>query len=134
MDGDGVGDGDGLGEGGSCGVGVGEGEGEGWEVGDVVGFGIGAAEVCIRQVSFLPCLAQIKIELLDFFTCPSFVHFAPALSAAFAWISGMETREIKRSAVRSLWGARTGEVSQGKHRETITWESRIARALVGSPA
>ena len=139
-----VGDGDGLGDGAGevvglgsgvadglgIGVAVGDGDGDGAGVGD----GIGAAEACFFQVSFLPCLVQMKFEPFDFLTCPTFVHNAPALTAAFVWIAGMDTREIEISTTISFWGARTGEVSQGKPRETITIESRNDAALVGSPA
>lgn len=129
-------------------VGVGEGEGAGSVVGvevgcgvavfegvgDRVGDGISVGEACFFQISFLPCLVQRKLEPFDFLTCPTFVHNAPALTAAFVWIAGMDTSEIEISATNSFWGARTGEVSQGKPRETITIESRNDGALVGSPA
>ena len=128
----GVGKGDGVGSvvgvGVACGVAVAEGSGDG------VGDGIGDSEACFFQVSFLPCLVQMKFEPFDFLTCPTFVHNAPALTAAFVWIAGMDTREIEISTTISFWGARTGEVSQGKPRETITIESRNDAALVGSPA
>jgi len=81
-------------------------------VGDEVGDGIGVGEACFFQVNFLPCLAQIKLVPFDFLTCPTFVHKAPALTAAFVWIAGMDTSEIEISATISFWGARTGEVSQ----------------------
>ncbi len=103
-------------------------------MGDGVGEGIGVGEACFFQASFLPCLVQMKFEPFDFLTCPIFVQNAPALTAAFVWIAGMDTREIEISATISFWGARTGEVSQGKPRETITIGSRINGALVGSPA
>ena len=103
-------------------------------MGDGVGVGLGAAESCFFQASFLPCLVQMKFEPFDFFTCPTFVHEVPAFTAAFVWITGKETSEIERIAMASFWGARTGEVSQGKPRETITKESRNDGALVGSPA
>jgi len=95
---------------------------------------VGEEVACFFQASFLPCLVQMKFEFFDFLTCPTFVHNAPALTAAFAWIAGMDTREIESSATISFWGAHTGEVSQGKPRETITIESRNDAALVGSPA
>ena len=95
-------------------VGVGVGEREGTGIGDVV------ADNCFFQASFLPFFTQIKIEPVDFLTCPTFVHNAPALTAAFAWIAGMDTREIEISATISFWGARTGEVSQDWRGETIT--------------
>ena len=76
----GVGKGDGVGSvvgvGVACGVAVAEGSGDG------VGDGIGDTEACFFQVSFFPCLTQIKLEPFDFLTCPGFVHFAPALTAA----------------------------------------------------
>lgn len=119
----GVGKGDGVGSvvgvGIGCGVAVSEGAGDG------VGDGIGAREACFFQVNFLPCLVQMKLAPFDVLTCPAFVHFAPALTAAFASIAGIETREIERSAMRSFWGVRTVEVSQGKHGETITFGSQV---------
>ena len=89
-------------------------------VGDGVGDGIGVGEACFFQASFLPCLVQMNFEPFDFLTCPTFVHNAPALTAAFAWIAGMDTREIEISATISFCGARTGEVSQDWREETIT--------------
>ncbi len=73
-----------------CGVGVVLGEGVGLVVGIGLGVGVGAAAAVSLQISFLPCLVQIKLVPFDFFTCPTFVHEAPALTAAFVWIEGSE--------------------------------------------
>ena len=133
-----------LGVGEVVGVGVGVGAGVGAGVGDGFGVGVGEGADCADwlslvlfdffQISFFPCFVQTKLFPFDFLTCPAIEHDAPSLTAAFVWITGIDIREIERRAMRILWGARTGEFSQGKHRETITLESRIAKALVGSPA
>ena len=71
-----VGLGSGVADGLGIGVAVGDGDGDGAGVGD----GIGAAEACFFQVSFLPCLVQMKFEPFDFLT---WFEYAPEHEVAF---------------------------------------------------
>jgi len=95
--------GDGVGVGVMEGVGVGDGNSERDGVGEADGAGAATPFELLTQTNFFPFLVQIKLKPFDFFTCPAFEHTAPALTAEFAFIAGIETSEATESIIRSFF-------------------------------
>ena len=95
-----------------------------------VGDGLGAEEACFFQVVFLPCLTHTKLKPLDFFTCPTFLQLVPAFTAAAVCTLDIGKMRMQIRAKKYFCTERTGEVSQGSHRETITLERLIEKLLV----
>ena len=83
------------------GDGLGAAVGEVVAVGDGEAVGAGAAEfdsdLANFQISFLPDLAQVYFAPLLLFTCPTLVHFAPALIVAL-WAGALVATNVKLSA------------------------------------
>jgi hypothetical protein len=64
------------------------------------------------QTSFLPLLIQVKVFAPTTDLLPTFVHFAPALAAAFNGIMGVDRKResIEKNAISFLFISKAYEV------------------------